>query len=156
MFYFLAYLVFVWQLPHQSLGGMQSGDCRMDVMEYQACIAMMSGHHQSDMFWSNEMSTGTVISLSEIPPGYHIFILYFILSVECLLSAPFGSIFLLHTMLSISLFFQLFLKSDLDFSKSNILYWKIIISHIALNHRSSCWILILNCHKEKKSYPANF
>lgn len=59
----------------------------MDVMEYQARIAMMSGHHQSDTFWSNEMSMGTVMSLSEIPPGYPISILYFILSMECLLSA---------------------------------------------------------------------
>lgn len=83
---------------------------------------------------------------SEIPPGYHISSLYFIFSLECLLCALFGSIFLLHTMLSIILFFQLFLKSDLDFGKSKILYWKIITSLIALNHRSSCWILVLSCH----------
>ena len=37
----------------------------MDVMEYQARIAMMSGHHQSDTFWSNEMSMGTVMSIRD-------------------------------------------------------------------------------------------
>ena len=35
----------------------------MYVMEHPACIATVSGHHQSDVFRSDETSTATVIPL---------------------------------------------------------------------------------------------
>lgn len=134
-------------MPHLRLGRMQSGDCRMYVTEYPACIATVSGHHQSDVFWSDETSTATVIPLffrDTTWLSYFQSLFYLLLGMSPV--CPLRSIFLLHTMLSMILFFQLFLKSDLDFGKSKILYWKIITSLIALNHRSSCWILVLSCH----------
>ena len=73
----------------------------MYVGGYHAYIATMFGHHQTATFWSDEMSTGTVISLLSFQDT--IWLLYFhslfYRFSKCLLSAPFRSIFLLYTML---------------------------------------------------------
>lgn len=133
---------FAWQLPHLRLGRMQSEIAECMSREYPACIATVSGHHQSDV--CSDLMKRLQLPDSSFFPRYHMVIIF---PVSILSSpwmspvCPLRSIFLLHTMLSMILFFQLFLKPRVGLWQIQNSLLKIITSLIAPNHRNSCWSL---------------